>query len=142
MDLADRQAAHAACARIGPHDCGGVEGHFPAPRSTRGAVRTPSARTSVSPASLFPQQKPVAGVEEKSTKYTNAPLGRLGVIEDFLPPPSELVFREDTEKVTIALSKRSVDFFKREARLHRTQYQRMIRSLLDRYAEAHAKSQK
>jgi predicted DNA binding CopG/RHH family protein len=42
--------------------------------------------------------------------------------------------------VTIALSKRSVDFFKREARLHGTQYQRMIRALLDRYAEAHTTS--
>jgi predicted DNA binding CopG/RHH family protein len=56
--------------------------------------------------------------------------------------PSELVFREDTAKVTIALSKRSVDFFKREARLHGTQYQRMIRALLDRYADAHATSNK
>ena len=75
---------------------------------------------------------------KRPTKYTNEPLGRLRVVEDFLPPPGELVFREDTEKVTIALSKRSVDFFKREARLRGTQYQRMIRALLDRYAEAHA----
>ncbi len=75
---------------------------------------------------------------KRPTKYTNEPLGRLRVVEDFLPPPGELVFREDTEKVTISLSKRSVDFFKREARLHGTQYQRMIRALLDRYAEAHA----
>jgi hypothetical protein len=79
---------------------------------------------------------------KKPIKYTNEPLGRLSVVEDFLPPPSELVFREDTEKVTIALSKRSVDFFKREARLHGTQYQRMIRALLDRYADAHATSNK
>jgi len=75
---------------------------------------------------------------KKPIKYTNEPLGRLSVVEDFLPPPSELVFREETEKVTIALSKRSVDFFKREARLNGTQYQRMIRALLDRYADVHA----
>lgn len=79
---------------------------------------------------------------KKPIKYTNEPLGRLNVVEDFLPAPSELVFREDTEKVTIALSKRSVDFFKREARLNGTQYQRMIRALLDRYADAHATSDK
>jgi hypothetical protein len=79
---------------------------------------------------------------KKQIKYTNEPLGRLNVVEDFLPPPGKLVFREDTEKVTIALSKRSVDFFKREARLHGTQYQRMIRALLDRYADAHATSNK
>jgi predicted DNA binding CopG/RHH family protein len=66
----------------------------------------------------------------------------VNIVEDFLPSPSELVFREDTEKVTIALSKRSVNFFKKEARLHGTQYQRMIRALLDRYAEAHASSNK
>ncbi|HEV7614227.1 MAG TPA: hypothetical protein VGO37_20295 [Steroidobacteraceae bacterium] len=47
-----------------------------------------------------------------------------------------MVFREGTEKVTIALSKRSVDSFKKEVRLHGTQYQRMIRALLDRYADA------
>ena len=78
----------------------------------------------------------------KPIRYTNEPLGRLSVVEDFLPPPGELVFREDTEKVTIALSKRSVDFFKKEARVHGTQYQRMIRALLDRYADAHATSNK
>jgi predicted DNA binding CopG/RHH family protein len=36
-------------------------------------------------------------------------------------------FREEGVKVTLALSKRSVDFFKSEAAKHRTQYQRMIR---------------
>ena len=76
----------------------------------------------------------------KRVKYTDEPLGRLKVVNDFLPPPSELVLREDTEKVTIALSKRSVSFFKAEAQRHGTQYQRMIRALLDRYAAAHAPS--
>jgi predicted DNA binding CopG/RHH family protein len=44
------------------------------------------------------------------------------------------VVKEDVEKVTISLSKRSVDFFRDEAKKHGTQYQRMIRTLLDRYA--------
>ena len=78
----------------------------------------------------------------KRIKYTDEPLGRLRVMDDFLPPPSELVIREDTEKVTIALSRRSVAFFRAEARRHGTQYQRMIRALLDRYASAHATSNK
>lgn len=73
-------------------------------------------------------------------KYTNEPLGKLRVISDFLPPPAELVFREEGVKVTIALSKRSVEFFKNEARKHKTQYQRMIRQLLDAYAEQHSRS--
>ena len=72
-------------------------------------------------------------------RYTNEPLGRLRVVRDFLPRPEDLVFRDEGVKVTIALSKRSVEFFKGEARKHNTQYQRMIRRLLDAYAEHHAR---
>lgn len=71
-------------------------------------------------------------------KYTDEPLGKPQVISDFLPSPEDLVFRDDGVKITLALSKRSVDFFKREAEKHNTQYQRMIRRLLDLYAEHHA----
>lgn len=78
----------------------------------------------------------------KRIKYTRGPAGAVKIVEDFLPPPGELVVREDVEKVTIALSKRSVDFFKEEARRHGTQYQRMIRALLDRYAQINAPSNK
>jgi hypothetical protein len=60
------------------------------------------------------------------------------VIPDFLPAPEELAFREEGIKVTIALSKRSVAFFKREAQRHGTQYQRMIRRLLDGYTDLHS----
>lgn len=55
---------------------------------------------------------------------------------DFLPSPEELVLKDDTVKVTIALSKSSIAFFKREAKKHNTQYQKMIRRLLDAYTEA------
>src|SRR5256886_12962884 len=72
-------------------------------------------------------------------RYTDEPLGKLKVVGDFLPRPEDLVFRDEGIKVTIALSKRSVEFFKGEARKHNTQYQRMIRRLLDAYAEHHAK---
>ena len=74
---------------------------------------------------------------KKRTRYTDEPLGEVRVVLDFLPPPEELVFREETVKVTMSLSKGSVDFFKREARKHRTQYQKMIRRLLDLYATQH-----
>lgn len=66
-------------------------------------------------------------------------LGDPKVVPDFLPRPEDLVFRDEGVKVTIFLSKRSVEFFKNEARKHNTQYQRMIRRLLDAYAEHHAK---
>jgi hypothetical protein len=73
-------------------------------------------------------------------KYTNEPLGKLEVVSDFLPRPEDLVFRDEGVKVTLALSKRSVEFFKSQAQKHNTQYQRMIRRLLDAYAEHHAES--
>ena len=62
-------------------------------------------------------------------------MGRVRVIADFLPAPSDLVPREDNVKVTLSLSRRSLDFFKREAKKRRVPYQRMIRALVDTYAE-------
>jgi predicted DNA binding CopG/RHH family protein len=76
----------------------------------------------------------------KRIKYEKGPIGAVRVVEDFLPSPSELVLKEDVEKVTISLSKRSVDFFRGEAKKHGTQYQRMIRALLDRYTQLNAPS--
>jgi len=69
-------------------------------------------------------------------KYTNDPLGKVEVVADMLPSPEELAFKEDSVKVTITLSKSSVDFFKLEAKKHDTKYQQMIRRLLDAYTRA------
>ena len=74
----------------------------------------------------------------KAVKYTTGEIGRVHVIEDFLPSPSDLVPREDNVKVTLSLSRRSLDFFKREAKKRRVPYQRMIRTLVDIYAEREA----
>ena len=68
--------------------------------------------------------------------YTDEPMGDVKVVADFLLSPAELAFREDDVKVTLVLSKSSVEFFKSEASKHQTQYQRMIRRLLDSYVEA------
>jgi hypothetical protein len=46
------------------------------------------------------------------------------VVADFLPAPADLVPREDTVKM-VSLSRRSLDFFKREAKKRRVPYQRM-----------------
>ena len=72
-------------------------------------------------------------------RYTDEPLGEVKIIPDFLPSPAELAFREESVKVTISLSKKSVEFFKSEATKHHTQYQRMIRQLLDAYVESQSK---
>ena len=73
-------------------------------------------------------------------KYHDEPLGEVRIIPDFLPSPSELAFREESVKVTISLSKKSLQFFKAEAAKHHTQYQRMIRRLLDAYVDAQSES--
>jgi predicted DNA binding CopG/RHH family protein len=70
---------------------------------------------------------------KKKIKYTNEPMGKVRVVYDFLPSPKDLVLSDQTIKVTISLSKASVEFFKEEARKHKTQYQKMIRRLLDEY---------
>ena len=71
---------------------------------------------------------------KKKITYSDVPMVR--VISDFLPSPEELVLKDETIKVTIALSKVSVDFFKKEAKKYNTQYQKMIRRLLDEYANS------
>lgn len=71
-------------------------------------------------------------------RHTNDPMGNPRVIRDFLPSPAELAFKDEDVKITISLSKKSVQFFKSEAAKAGTQYQRMIRRLLDAYVEAHA----
>jgi predicted DNA binding CopG/RHH family protein len=76
---------------------------------------------------------------KRKRKYSNEPLGRLKVIKDFLPPPEQLVLREDGVKITISLSRKSVDFFKAYAAAANVPYQRMIRTLLDSYAERFSK---
>lgn len=71
-------------------------------------------------------------------KYTDEPVSKTQVIPDFLPSPAELAFREESVKVTLALSTKSIEFFKSEAAKHQTHYQRMIRRLLDAYVDAQA----
>jgi predicted DNA binding CopG/RHH family protein len=73
-------------------------------------------------------------------KYTDEPMGKLKVIKDFLPSPNQLVLKEDNVKVTIALKKSSVEFFKNEATKNNTSYQKMIRELVDWYSAHHQKS--
>jgi hypothetical protein len=73
----------------------------------------------------------------KNIKYTNEHIGALKIVPDFLPGPEQLAFREESTKVTIGLSRKSIRFFKTTARRYGTPYQTMIRRLLDAYAEQH-----
>jgi predicted DNA binding CopG/RHH family protein len=73
--------------------------------------------------------------KRRIARFSEGEIGRLRVVEDFLPPPDRLVPREENVKVTLSLSRRSIEFFKRHARKRRVPYQRMIRALVDAYAE-------
>jgi len=70
---------------------------------------------------------------KKNMKYTDEPMDNVKITKDFLPSPEELIFKDKTVKVTIALSQSSVDYFKQVAKSYNTQYQKMIRRLLDEY---------
>lgn len=74
-------------------------------------------------------------MKKRAAKYTEGEIGKIRLVKDFLPPPDKLVLRETNVKVTLSLSRKSVDFFKREAKRQRVPYQRMIRALVDAYAE-------
>ena len=72
-------------------------------------------------------------------KYTDEDMGNVRVVDDFLPSPEQLALKEEKVKVTISLSKSSLEFFKSQASRYHTAYQRMIRNLLDAYALQHMK---
>jgi len=47
---------------------------------------------------------------KSKSKYTDEPMGMLNGRSDFLPPPDQLVLKEDNVKVTLALKKSSIAF--------------------------------
>lgn len=76
--------------------------------------------------------------KKKRVKYTEEPIGKIKVVKDFLPKPEDLVLKEETVKVTISLTKSSIEFFKHEAEKYHTHYQTMIRKLIDQYTAHYA----
>ena len=73
-------------------------------------------------------------MKKRTIKYTDESINAK-VVKDFLPRPKDLVFNEDNVKITLSLSKKSINFFKQQSEKFNTHYQTMIRSLLDQYAE-------
>lgn len=70
---------------------------------------------------------------KKKIKYSDEKIGKLEIVDDFLPSPEELVFNEERVKITLNLNRSSIDFFKKIAKEHGSQYQKVIRNLLDSY---------
>ena len=75
--------------------------------------------------------------ETKNSNIVEGTFGRMQEIEDFLPSPEELAFKEEPEmvKVTLTLHKETVKFFKDRAGYLDASYQRMIRNLLREYVK-------
>lgn len=69
---------------------------------------------------------------KKKIIYTDEPINAR-VIDNFLPGPEKLVFKEKKTRVTLTLTQRSIDFFKNAAKKHNASYQAMIRQLIDFY---------
>lgn len=74
-------------------------------------------------------------MKKPKIKYSDEPIGKVKIVKDFLPKPKDLVLKVPTTKVTLALTKTTVDFFKQQAATHHIGYQLMIRELLRQYAE-------
>lgn len=71
----------------------------------------------------------------KKVRYIDERVAMGERVADFLPPPSALVKREPTTKVTLELTQSSLAFFKKQAKRARIPYQRMLRGLIDAYAK-------
>jgi len=65
------------------------------------------------------------------------PIGEVTIVQDFLPPPEQLVPKKTTVRITMEFTQESIDFFKQEAKRHNASYQAMIRNLVDAYAKQH-----
>lgn len=83
---------------------------------------------------------------KKKTTYKPAPadlaesIMSSEIIDDFLPPPELLIKKEDNVKITISLSKSSVNFFKEKAKQAGVPYQTMIKTVIDRYSSHYQKT--
>jgi len=78
-----------------------------------------------------------------TTRYTNAPLDiaesldDARIIDDFLPKPEDLVSKEEKERITIAIDKKSLEAFRAYAKKHDAKYQTMIDRVIKSYANTH-----
>jgi hypothetical protein len=111
------------------------------PMQTKAASKAwmPATSAGMTLEKLVPLAQRSEAMSNRTVKYIAGEIGRVKVIGDFLPSPDTLVAREDNVKVTLGLSRRSVEYFKRAAKARRVPYQRMIRALVDAYAERQGK---
>jgi hypothetical protein len=70
---------------------------------------------------------------KKKIEYSDEPI-EFEIVEDFLPPPSELRLRQRDVPVKLELKKSSVEYYKLLAKKNKTTYKRVMKKVLDTYA--------
>lgn len=63
------------------------------------------------------------------------PIGNVTIVDDFLPPPEQLVPKKNTVRLTLDFTKESIEFLEREAQSQDASYEVMIRKLVDVYVQ-------
>ena len=75
---------------------------------------------------------------KKKMEYKDEPMEVGERVNDFLPAPDKLVPKDNLVKVTLTLSRESILFFKKEAKINNVKYQRMIRGVVDGYVRKYS----
>jgi hypothetical protein len=75
---------------------------------------------------------------KKRIRYKDERLGKLKIVEDFLPRPHELVFKEHDVEVRLRVRRSSMNFYKKLAKANKSRHDRVMRRLLDQYAALHS----
>lgn len=73
-------------------------------------------------------------IKRKRKNSSSEPIGKVKIVDDFLPSPEKLLVKPKPVKITITLNQDSVNFFKQIAHKEHVPYQKLIRALLDKYA--------
>lgn len=73
-------------------------------------------------------------MKKTTIKEVSLPRKKEKVTNDFFLCPATLAAKDDTVKVTLMLTRASIEYFKKTAEEHDTCYQALMRSLLDEYA--------
>ena len=63
------------------------------------------------------------------------PIGNVTIVDDFLPPPEQLVAKKNTVRLTLDFTKESIEFLQQEAQSQDASYEVMIRKLVDAYVQ-------
>ena len=92
------------------------------PTDLRSAVYRPYNRMLLANTTLYDLER--GFIKRGKVRYTDEPIGKIKIIPNFLPSPDKLVLEEETVKVTLLLTKDSVDFFKHEAEQQHVQYKK------------------